>query len=162
MVPRGCPQHSLTGLLWLQAAGSRGWPRWAGDGGGGLRGTSPGAGQGPGAGGAQGCRPRSLHSAGPMLLPGAGIYMVRGGGSCRDKQSGDEGQVPEASGDRCSERYPGATHRCTHPTPNKTHYTYTHPDADVHIKPHRAPAHAVNPTVLMPTGRSMQSLPGSA
>ncbi|CAM9870598.1 unnamed protein product [Rangifer tarandus platyrhynchus] len=27
-----------------------------------------------------------------MLLPGAGIYMVRGGGSCRDKQSGDEGQ----------------------------------------------------------------------
>lgn len=98
MAPRGCPQHSLTGLPWLQATGSRGWPRWAGNGGGGLRGASPGVGQGPGAGGAQGCRPRSLHSAGPMLPPGAGIDMVRGGGSCRDKQSGDEGQAPEASG----------------------------------------------------------------
>lgn len=36
MAPRGCLQHSLTGLLWLQAAGSRGWRRWAGDGGRGL------------------------------------------------------------------------------------------------------------------------------
>lgn len=81
MALRVCPRHSLTGQLWLRAASSRGRPRWAGDSGGGLRGASPGAGRGPGAGGAQGCRPRSLHSVGPMLLPGAGIYMVRGGGS---------------------------------------------------------------------------------
>ena len=27
----------------------------------------------------------SLYIVGPMLLPGAGIYMVRGGGSCGGK-----------------------------------------------------------------------------
>lgn len=63
----------------------RGRPRWAGDCGGELQGMSLGTGQRPGAEGAQGCRPRSLHSVGPMLLPGAGIYMVRGGGSCGGK-----------------------------------------------------------------------------
>lgn len=82
----GCPQHDLTGQLWLLVAdsGSRGdrRPRWADDSGGELQKVSPGMGRGPGAGGAQGCRPSSLHSAAPMLLPGAAIYMVRGGGSC--------------------------------------------------------------------------------
>ena len=56
-------------------------------------------------------------------------------------QRDDEGQVPEASGDRCSGRYSGAihthTHTRTHPTPNNTHYTYTHSAADVHITPHQ-------------------------
>lgn len=41
----------------------------------------------------------------PMLLPGAGIYMVRGGGSCGDKHRvGDKGQVLEASWNKCSGR----------------------------------------------------------
>lgn len=82
----GCPQHNFSGRLWLLVAnsGSRGegWPRWADDSGGELQRVSLGTGRGPGAGGSQGCRPSSLHSAGPMLLPVAGIYMVRGGGSC--------------------------------------------------------------------------------
>ena len=36
MAPRGCPQHNLTGRLWLLAADPGGQPRWAGDSGGGL------------------------------------------------------------------------------------------------------------------------------
>lgn len=146
MALRGCPWHSLTGQLWLRVASSRGRPRWAGDSGGGLRGASPGAGRGPGAGGAQGCRPRSLHSVGPMLLPGAGIYMVRGGGSCRDKHREVmrvRHRRPQGTGAREGTHVPN-TH--THPTPDNTHHTYTHLDTDVHITPHRAPAHTVTQT----------------
>lgn len=86
---------------------------------------------------------------GSMLLPGAGIYMVRGGGSCRGKhrvvtrvRHWRPHGLSTLEGPACRHH----THTHTHtPLQNNTHYAYRYLDMDVHTTPHHTLAHTVNP-----------------